>query len=137
MEPLDLRNAKPRRARDEAGGIVFLPRSIDKVRATLPGGHIGEYTIPGFTEMMLEEFGITIGAFTEAVAAAKTDDDVVAFVREHAKPGDIDNWVDFATHREIYKGNREEAIADHPWLAEHPELVYSLDFLDYTEAHGL
>jgi len=45
MEPLDLRDAPPRKARAEAGGIVFLPRSIDKVRATLDGGEIGEYKI--------------------------------------------------------------------------------------------
>jgi hypothetical protein len=137
MEPNDLRNSKPRRARDEAGGIVFLPRSIDKVRATLEGGHLGEYTIEGFTQMMLDQFGISVDDFTQAVRAAKTDDDVVAYVRAHAKPGGIEAWIDFATHREVYKGNRAEAIADHPWLAEHPEIVYSLDFLDYTEAHGL
>jgi len=137
MEPLDLRNALPRRARDEAGGIVFLPRSIDKIRATLDGGHIGEFTIEGFTAGMLGEFNISIADFTEAVRRAAGDDDVVAYVREHARPGGIQAWIDFATKREIYRGNRAEAIADHPWLADHPELVYSLDFLDYTDAHNL
>jgi hypothetical protein len=137
MEPLDLRNALPRRARDEADGIVFLPRSIDKVRASLEGGHIGEFTIVGFTAGMLGEFNISIADFTEAVRNAESDDDVVAYVREHARPGGIEDWINFATKREIYRGNRAEAIADHPWLADHPELVYSLDFLDYTDAHNL
>jgi len=137
MEPLDLRNGRPRRARDEAGGIVFLPRSIDKVRAALPGGDLGEYTIEGFTSGMLGEFNISVADFTEAVRRANTDDDVVAYVHQHAKPGGIESWNDFATKREIYQGDRAEAIADHPWLADHPELVYSLDFLDYTEDHDL
>ena len=41
------------------------------------------------------------------------------------------------TRREIYNGDRAEAIADNPWLADHPELVYSIDFLDYVDEHGI
>lgn len=137
MQPLDLSAARPRKARAEVDGIVFLPRSIDKARAMLPGGNLADYTIPGFTEKMLEDFGIGVDDFVAAVRDARTDDDVAAWVRQHAVPGGIDAWVTFANNREIYNGDRAEAIADHPYLAEHPELVYSLDFLDYNEEHGL
>jgi hypothetical protein len=61
MGPLDLRAAAPRAPRARLAGALFLPRSIDKVRATFPGGNLGDYAIEGFTEMMLEEFGITLG----------------------------------------------------------------------------
>ena len=108
MEPLDLRTNLPRRARAELDGITFLPRSIDKVRA-----------------------------FTEAVRGATSDADVAAYVRAHAKPGGIEAWNGFVTRREIYNGDRAEAIADNPWLADHPELVYSIDFLDYVDEHGI
>ena len=67
MEPLDLTTRRPRKARDEVAGIVFLPRSIDKARASLPGGTLGEYTRPGFTATMLKHFGITVDAFIAAV----------------------------------------------------------------------
>ncbi|MGR4064289.1 MAG: DUF5069 domain-containing protein [Vulcanimicrobiaceae bacterium] len=137
MEPLDLRKNMPRRARAELDGITFLPRSIDKVRATLPGGHIHDFKVEGFTTMMLDEFGIGVRDFTEAVRTAASDGDVAAYVRAHAKTGGIDAWNDFVTHREIYKGDRAEAIADNPWLADHPELVYSIDFLDYVDEHGI
>ena len=137
MEPLDLTTRRPRKARDEVAGIVFLPRSIDKARAALPGGALGDYTIPGFTEMMLERFGITVDDFIAAVRNAKTDEDVAAWVKSHAVPGGVQAWVDYATNREIYNGNRAEAIADYPFLADHPELVYSLDFLDYQDEHGI
>jgi hypothetical protein len=137
MEPLDLTTGRPRKARDEVAGVVFLPRSIDKARAMLPGGALGDYTIPGFTEAMLERFVITVDDFVAAVRDAAGDDEVAAWVKEHAVPGGVQSWIDFATKREIYKGDRAEAIADYPWLADHPELVYSLDFLDYQEAHGL
>jgi hypothetical protein len=137
MTPLDLTTSRPRKARDAVAGIVFLPRSIDKARATLPGGRLGDYTIPGFTETMLKNCGITVDDFVAAVRDAATDDDVAAWVRSHATPGGVDAWIDFANNREIYNGDRAEAIADYPYLADHPELVYSLDFLDYQEAHGL
>lgn len=137
MTPLDLSTGRPRKARDSVAGIVFLPRSIDKARAVLPGGELGEYTIPGFTETMLKNFGVTVDDFVAAVRDAATDDDVAAWVRSHATPGGVDAWNEFANNREIYNGDRADAIKDYPYLADHPELVYSLDFLDYQEANGL
>jgi hypothetical protein len=137
MEPLDLTTRHPRKARDEVAGIVFLPRSIDKARAMLPGGSLGEYTIPGFTEMMLKNFGITVDDFVATVRDAATDDAVATWVKAHAVPGGVEAWIEFAKNRQIYNGDRAEAIADYPWLADHPELVYSLDFLDYQEEHGI
>src|ERR1039458_3327751 len=38
MKPMTLSDKPPRKPRAELAGVVFLPRSIDKVRATLPGG---------------------------------------------------------------------------------------------------
>jgi len=64
----------------ELAGIVFLPRSIDKVRASLPGGHLGPYQIEGFTLTMLASLGISIQEFTESVRTATDDADVAAFV---------------------------------------------------------
>ena len=137
MQPLSLQGSRPRPARADVDGIVFLPRSIDKVRATLPGGDIADYKIEGFTGQMLDDFGISVADFTEAVRTANTDADVAAFVRAHAKPGGIDTWNTFALNRQIYNGDRAEAIEENPWLADHPELVYSIDFLDYKEQNGL
>lgn len=137
MEPLDLQTNLPRRARAELDGITFLPRSIDKVRASLPGGNIHDFKVEGFTTKMLDELGISVADFTEAVRSATSDADVAAYVRAHAKPGGIEAWNGFVTRREIYNGDRAEAIADNPWLADHPELVYSIDFLDYVDEHGI
>ena len=137
MEPLDLSKGPPRKARAELAGITFLPRSIDKARAALPGGTLNGYRIEGFTSRMLESLGIAPDAFQAAVAGAASDDDVAAFVREHAVPGGADAWNSFVLNRELYGGNREEAIAENPWLADHPEIRLSLDFLQYREDNGL
>jgi hypothetical protein len=137
MEPLDLSKQRPRTTRAELAGITFLPRSIDKARATLPGGNAAGYTIEGFTHTMLEHLGISDEAFIGAVAAAKSDADVAAYVTEHAASGGVERWHAFVLNREVYRGNREEAIAENPWLADHPEITKSLDFLQYMEDHNL
>jgi uncharacterized protein DUF5069 len=137
MEPLDLSKARPRATRAELAGVTFLPRSIDKFRAALPGGTLAGYSIEGFTGRMLENLGIAPDAFQAAVAAAKSDEDVASFVREHAVPGGADTWNSFVLNREIYNGDRAEAIAENPWLADHPEIRLSVDFLQYMEDNNL
>ena len=133
MESLDLRCAPPRSPRAELGGIVFLPRSIDKLRATLPGGDLGEYSIAGFTTKMLDQLGIGIAELTTVVAAAATDDDVAAFVSAHARAGGGDDWNAFVLNREVYNGDRDDAIKDIPWLAEHPEIRLAVDLLAHDD----
>jgi hypothetical protein len=137
MEPLDLSKAHPRNTRAELAGITFLPRSIDKFRASLPGGNINGYTLEGFTGRMLESLGIASDALRTVVAEAKTDEDVARYVREHAAPGGADAWNTYVLNREVYLGDRATAIAENPWLAEHPEITKSLDFLQYMEDNGL
>jgi hypothetical protein len=51
--------------------------------------------------------------------------------------GGAETWNAYALNRELYLGNRAEAIAKNPWLAEHPEVKLLLDFLPYTEDSGL
>ncbi len=137
MEPLDLSAHKPRPGRAELAGVTFLPRSIDKMRGLMPGGVADGYTVEGFTAAMLKKLGISVDAFAASVASAKTDDDVAAFVTEHAVSGGIDAWNALVRNRLVYNGNREEAVAENPWLADHPEITHSLDFLQYREDHGV
>ena len=137
MEPLDLSKAHPRATRAELAGVVFLPRSIDKFRAALPGGNLNGYSLEGFTGRMLENLGIAPDAFQAAVLAAQSDEDVASYVREHAVAGGADAWNTWVLNRELYGGDRPEAIAENPWLADHPEIRLSLDLLQYKEDNGL
>jgi hypothetical protein len=137
MEPLDLSQAHPRATRAELSGITFLPRSIDKLRASLPGGNLAGYTIEGFTGRMLESLGISPEALLGVVGEAKTDEDVARYVREHSVAGGAEAWNTYVLNREVYLGDRPAAIAENPWLAEHPEITLSLDFLQYMEDNNL
>jgi hypothetical protein len=130
MTPLDLRTAPPRPPRAAAGGVTFLSRSIDKARATLPGGDLGDYTLEGLTEMMLDRIGATIPEFCAVVARARGDADVVAFVRERATPATIEAWNAYIAQRQSRNGNRAEALVAHPWLHARPDLTLSLDVLE-------
>jgi hypothetical protein len=130
MDPLNLSNKPPRKPRAALDGIVFLPRSIDKARAMLPGGDPGPYNIPGFTTMMLDTFGIAADAFVAAVAAAATDDDVVSYVRANTTQAKIEEWNAWSDTREPRGGDRVAALESYPWLGERPDLIYGLDVLE-------
>lgn len=63
----------------------MLPRTIDKLRAGLPGGDIGEYQIaPGLSQWFLEALELTQEQLREVVARARDDDEVAAWVHAHS-----------------------------------------------------
>jgi hypothetical protein len=130
MQPLDLTTAPPRSPREALAGIMFLPRTIDKVRATLPGGAVGAYTIPGFSQMMFDELAIELDAFRAAVAGAANDDAVAAFVNASTTPDRIEAWNAFVLARLPRAGDRNAALESYPWLHERPDLVLAVDVLE-------
>jgi hypothetical protein len=130
MQPLDLTTAPPRAPRESLAGVVFLPRTIDKVRATLPGGELGAYNIPGFSEMLLEALGIDAVAFTAVVADAAGDDDVARFVETSTSPERVAAWNAMILARLPRNGDRNAAYEAYPWLRERPDLVLALDVLE-------
>jgi len=130
MQPLDLTLAPPRAPRVQLNGIVFLPRSIDKARAALPGGNLGEYTIKGFTAMMLDMLGITDKDFIASVHAATTDDEIAAYVLAKANAEQIAAWNAFVSHRLPRNGDRAAALEHYSWLGKRPDLILALDVLE-------
>jgi hypothetical protein len=72
--------------RTTAGGYVHLARMIDKCRAVLAGTE-GEYIYPcPMDERLMDFAGITSEQFTAAVKANPSDEGVVAWFRQTAKP---------------------------------------------------
>ena len=130
MNPLDLSNAPPRPPHVELDGIVFLPRSVDKARAHLPGGNRNSYNVSGLTTTMLERFGIAPDDFVAAVGAAATEADVVAFVRRHVSQATIEEWNAWIKVRQP-RGDRNlpEVFQSYPWLGERPDLMTAMDIL--------
>src|SRR5271165_814602 len=87
MEPLDLTKHPPRSPRARLDGVVLVPRTIDKLRASLPGGNLGPYKVPGFSTRMLDMIGVKEADLLEEVRRANSDEDVAKWLREHADTG--------------------------------------------------
>ncbi|MBC5811190.1 MAG: DUF5069 domain-containing protein [Candidatus Eremiobacteraeota bacterium] len=92
MEPLDLTKMPPRSPREKIAGYVLLARTIDKLRAQLPGGKLGAYHVEGASNLLLGTLGVSEEQLQAAVAAATSDGDVAAWVRTHAKTAGADDF---------------------------------------------
>ena len=85
MDALDLRIRPPRSPRDRLDGLVFMPRTIDKIRATLPGGHLGPYHVfPGLSQMLLAAISVDLAALRDIVAGVRSDAEVAQWLKIHA-----------------------------------------------------
>jgi len=63
-----------------------MPRTIDKLRAQLPGGKTGAYlTHEGVSKVLLRIIRVEEVPLREAVAVAGCDEDVAAWLRAHAE----------------------------------------------------
>ena len=136
MEPLDLTLHPPRSCYEELDGLVLLPRTIDKLRAFLPGGNPGGYIIngrmKGISGYLLERLGVSEDEMREAVAQARTEDDVAAWLRTRTDAAQYPAIN--ATLRAIKPKHAEkpdvfaEMYAE--TLAAHPELERIMDIIE-------
>jgi hypothetical protein len=92
---MDLTTGVPRSPYETLGGIVFLPRAIDKMRAHLTGTK-GAYNSHTGTSGRLCRFlfGITAEEFEAIVRAAPTDEGVLEALRRRVpfSPDDVEDW---------------------------------------------
>lgn len=90
---LDLRKAFPRSPRAKLGPYVVAARTLDKCRATLLGWN-GEYHFDCLLDNYFLGFAeIDADAFKSAVAGGASDDDVVAWINQHAKARDMEEII--------------------------------------------
>ncbi len=118
---------------------MLMPRTIDKLRAFLPGGNPGGYWIDGpivgISGYLLHRLGIDERELRDAVAAAASEDEVAAWLRErtdvsqyplinqtlrHIQPKHAQDPAVFAT---IYA----ETLALHPQLDRVVEIIEADD----------
>lgn len=132
MEPLDLTKNPPRPPRAELDGLVNLPRTIDKMRALLPGGNPGVYKIAGFSGRMLETIGVSEDQFREAVTQAKTEGDVAAWLRAHAKTDKYQEFNNAILNRRVadIKAGSADFLQRYPIAESRPDIEYMVDLLE-------
>jgi hypothetical protein len=136
MNPLDLSTKPPRGCYVELDGLMLMPRTIDKLRAQLPGGNPGVYfingQIKGISGYLLERLNVGEDALREAVSRAQTEDGVAAWLRERT---DASQYPAInATLRRIRpKHAEDEAYFRSEYaetLAQHPDLEFIIDIVD-------
>jgi len=142
MHSLDLTQRAPRSCREELGGIAFLPRAIDKVRASLPGGVLGVYInlddkIPTMSGLFYRRMGVTHEEFKAEVATAADDAEVLAWLRARIDDEQIVKW-----HRllfavclaDVRAEDRSRVIAYYPPAADLPPETLMIDIIDRDDA---
>ena len=93
MKLLDLAAGPPRGPRERLVGCMFLARTVDKLRAQLPGGDLGAYVVDGprtVSGYVLHKLGVKVDELPAVVAAARDEAEVAAWLRERTDPALID-----------------------------------------------
>jgi len=141
MTPLDLSTQPPRAARETVLGFYLLPRTIDKLRAELPGGNMGDYLNhdTGFSAFVVRRLGLNMDEFRAAVAEAENETEVVAWLAARIDPSSAPamnaKLESFVVDR-MTPGDQELVRLRHPVLVVHPELTKILDILDADDRHA-
>jgi Domain of unknown function (DUF5069) len=137
MEALDLTRRPPRSPRELLPGLNLLmaARTIDKLRATLPGGNLGDYQITGFSSSLITALEIPEAALRGVVARAESDAQIAAWIREHSDPeryAEINAKLERATIGE--RLNDPQFVSRYPIAKRLPPETSRLDMLAADDA---
>jgi hypothetical protein len=117
MDALDLSKRPPRSPRLLLADLelLMMARTVDKLRATLPGGNLGSYKIDGFSGRMLKALGIEEADLRAAVQRAADEQELADWVRANSDP---------SRYEPINVAMQERKIADMlddpSWVARYP-----------------
>ncbi len=139
MTPLDLREKPPRGVRETLLGYYFLPRTIDKLRAELPGGNMGPFLNhdTGFSAYAVRRLGLDMNEFRDVVAAAPDEDAVVAWLASRIDPAAAPAFnakFDSFVFERMSPEDQAEIRERHPVMDTRPELSKLLDIIDADDA---
>lgn len=117
MEALDLTQRAPRGPREQLGDLdlLMMARTVDKIRATLPGGNIGPYQISGFSSSLLNALEIPEADLRAVIAKASDESEVARWIRGRTDPSKYAEFNEKLSARKI-----ADRIGDEKWAARYP-----------------
>ena len=135
MTPLDLRTHSPRGPRETILGFYMLPRTLDKLRAELPGGHLGQYLNhdTGFSAYVVRRLGLEMDELRRVVAEAPDETAVVDWLAQRIRPADAAALNAKLETFVVERMKPEDQVLirqRHPVMADRPELSKILDILE-------
>lgn len=139
MTPLDLRKQRPRGARETILGFYLLPRTIDKLRAELPGGNLGPYLNhdTGFSAYVVRRLGLDMNELRNVVAGAPDEAGVVEWLAARIDPATapaLNAKLETFVVERMSPEDQSLVRERHPVMAKRPELSKILDILDADDA---
>ncbi len=135
MTPLDLRKQRPRGARETMLGFYLLARTIDKLRAELPGGNLGPYLNhdTGFSAYVVRRLGLDMNELRNAAADAPDEAAVVEWLAARIDPATapaLNAKLETFVVERLSPDDQILVRQRHPVMADRPELSKILDILD-------
>lgn len=135
MTPLDLRRAPPRTPRSMLLGFYFLARTVDKLRAELPGGYMGHYLNhdTGFSAFVVKRLGLDMNELRAAVARADDEAELTAWLAARIDPANaptLNAKLETFVVERMSAEDQELVRARHPVMAQRPDLAKILDILE-------
>ena len=117
MEALDLTKRPPRSPRERLGDLdlLMIARTVDKVRATLPGGNIGPYQISGFSSSLLNALAIAETELRAVIASARDESEIAQWIRKRTDASKYEEYNAKLQERRI-----ADRLGDEHWLARYP-----------------
>jgi Domain of unknown function (DUF5069) len=101
MNPTDLTQRPPRSPRVKLGGLVLLPRMLDKGRAHL-AGTVGEYHFNCPLDQRVATFlGVNADDVLKLLKDGKSDSEILAWIRDNTKRSDFEiyQWSEYQMQR--------------------------------------
>jgi hypothetical protein len=141
MTPLDLRKQPPRGPRETLLGFYLLPRTIDKLRAELPGGNLGAYLNhdTGFSAYIVRRLGLEMNEFRQAVAETADEAALVQWLATRvdaaAAPALNAKLETFVVER-MSPDDQVLVRQRHPVMQVRPDLSKILDVLEADDEHA-
>ena len=116
-------------------GFYFLPRTIDKLRADIPGGHPGPYFNHenGFSAFVVRKIGVSMPELRDVVARASDEREVEAWLAarvDATQAPALNAKIETFTASRMSPDDRVLVRARHPVMAGRPDLDKIVEILD-------
>jgi hypothetical protein len=139
VQPLDLTFRPPRGPREKLAGVCFMPRTIDKLRAEMPGGTIGKYINPevGVSNYMCKRIGIPMEELRAVVAAAADEQEIEAWLNARLDPvvvEEANRKLETLSTERLSPENLAIVKGYHPVMEHRPELVNYFEIFEADDA---
>ncbi|HZX67832.1 MAG TPA: DUF5069 domain-containing protein [Candidatus Elarobacter sp.] len=139
MQPLDLQFRPPRGPRERLAGLAFMPRTIDKLRAEMPGGSIAPYLNDsnGVSNYMCKRVGLDMEDLRAAVVQAADEDEVEVWLRARLDPAAVEEAnrkLETLTIERLTPETLALVKRNHPIMEQRPELVTFFEIFEADDA---